>query len=35
MIIGVKDTGCGMDSEIIQGLLSKFAAKSATGTGLG
>jgi hypothetical protein len=24
-----------MDSDIIQGLLSKFAAKSVTGTGLG
>jgi signal transduction histidine kinase len=24
-----------MDSDIMQGLLSKFAAKSATGTGLG
>jgi signal transduction histidine kinase len=35
IIISVKDTVCGMDSDITQGLLSKFADKSATGTGLG
>ena len=35
IIISMKNTDFGMDSDIIQGLLSKLAAKSATGTGLG
>ena len=34
-IISVKDTGQGIDPEILPRLFSKFAAKSETGTGLG
>jgi nitrogen-specific signal transduction histidine kinase len=35
IIIGVKDTGSGIDPEIMPRLFSKFATKSQTGTGLG
>jgi signal transduction histidine kinase len=35
IIISVKDTGQGIDPEILPRLFSKFAAKSETGTGLG
>jgi signal transduction histidine kinase len=35
VIVGVKDTGIGIDSEIIPKLFSKFASKSYQGTGLG
>lgn len=34
-IISIKDTGSGIDPEIIPRLFSKFATKSETGTGLG
>jgi signal transduction histidine kinase len=34
-IVTVKDTGSGIDSEIMPTLFSKFASKSFTGTGLG
>ena len=33
--IGVKDTGMGIDPEILPKLFSRFAAKSFSGTGLG
>ena len=33
--ISVKDTGCGIDSEILPKLFTKFASKSFSGTGLG
>ncbi|MDQ3873766.1 MAG: sensor histidine kinase [Thermoproteota archaeon] len=33
--ISVRDTGAGIDSEIISGLFTKFASKSQRGTGLG
>ncbi len=33
--IGVKDTGIGIDPEILPKLFSRFAAKSFSGTGLG
>jgi signal transduction histidine kinase len=35
VIVGVKDTGRGLDLEIIPNMFSKFATKSDTGTGLG
>jgi signal transduction histidine kinase len=35
IIISVKDTGQGIDPEILPRLFSKFTAKSETGTGLG
>ena len=35
IIISIKDTGCGIDPEIMPRLFSKFATKSQTGTGLG
>ena len=35
VIITVKDTGVGIDSEILPRLFSKFATKSEKGTGLG
>jgi signal transduction histidine kinase len=35
VIISVKDTGSGIDSEIFPRLFSKFASKSSRGTGLG
>jgi len=35
IVIGVKDTGTGIDPEILPKLFSKFAAKSFSGTGLG
>jgi signal transduction histidine kinase len=35
VIISVKDTGSGIDSEIFPRLFSKFASKSSQGTGLG
>jgi two-component system, OmpR family, sensor histidine kinase VicK len=35
VIVGVKDTGTGIDSEILPRLFSKFASKSSKGTGLG
>jgi len=34
-IVSVKDTGAGIDSEVIPRLFTKFASKSQTGTGLG
>jgi len=34
-IISIKDTGTGIDSEILPKLFSKFASKSFQGTGLG
>jgi signal transduction histidine kinase len=34
-IISVKDTGTGIDSDIMSRLFTKFASKSQTGTGLG
>lgn len=34
-IVSVKDTGTGIDSEVIPRLFTKFASKSQTGTGLG
>ena len=33
--VSVKDTGSGIDPEIIPRLFTKFATKSTTGTGLG
>jgi signal transduction histidine kinase len=35
IIVGVKDTGTGIDSDIMPRLFSKFATKSDKGTGLG
>jgi two-component system, OmpR family, sensor histidine kinase VicK len=35
IIVSIKDTGSGIDSEIMPRLFSKFATKSQTGTGLG
>jgi signal transduction histidine kinase len=35
IVIGIKDTGSGIDSEIMPKLFSKFASKSFSGTGLG
>lgn len=35
IIVSVKDTGIGIDQEIMSRLFSKFASKSFTGTGLG
>ena len=35
VIVSVKDTGTGIDSEILPRLFSKFASKSYKGTGLG
>lgn len=35
VIVSVKDTGEGIDPEILQKLFTKFATKSHTGTGLG
>jgi len=35
VIINIKDTGVGIDPEILPKLFTKFATKSATGTGLG
>jgi two-component system, OmpR family, sensor histidine kinase VicK len=35
VIVSVKDTGSGIDHEILPGLFSKFSAKSYEGTGLG
>jgi signal transduction histidine kinase len=35
VIISTKDTGLGIDSEILPRLFTKFATKSTTGTGLG
>jgi two-component system, OmpR family, sensor histidine kinase VicK len=34
-IVSIKDTGTGIDPEILQKLFSKFASKSFAGTGLG
>jgi signal transduction histidine kinase len=35
VIVSIKDTGKGIDSEIMPRLFRKFATKSETGTGLG
>jgi signal transduction histidine kinase len=35
IIVSIKDTGSGIDPEIMPKLFSKFATKSQTGTGLG
>jgi signal transduction histidine kinase len=35
VVVSVKDTGSGIDSEILPRLFSKFASKSSKGTGLG
>ena len=35
VIVTIKDTGVGIDSEILPRLFTKFATKSQTGTGLG
>jgi signal transduction histidine kinase len=35
MLVSVKDTGKGIDPEIMPRLFTKFATKSVTGTGLG
>jgi signal transduction histidine kinase len=35
VIVKIKDTGTGIDSEILPRLFSKFASKSFEGTGLG
>ncbi|MFL6474586.1 MAG: sensor histidine kinase, partial [Nitrososphaera sp.] len=35
IIVNIKDTGSGIDSEIMPKLFTKFATKSETGTGLG
>jgi signal transduction histidine kinase len=34
-IVSVKDTGTGLDSDIMPQLFTKFVSKSQTGTGLG
>jgi signal transduction histidine kinase len=35
VLVSVKDTGSGIDPEIISRLFTKFTSKSQTGTGLG
>lgn len=35
VLVRIKDTGTGIDSQIMPRLFTKFAAKSETGTGLG
>ena len=35
VIVSIKDTGCGIDNEILLRLFSKFSPKSFEGTGLG
>jgi signal transduction histidine kinase len=35
VIVSIKDTGTGLDPEILPRLYSKFASKSVKGTGLG
>jgi signal transduction histidine kinase len=35
ILVSIKDTGSGIDSEILSRLFTKFATKSETGTGLG
>ncbi len=35
IVVSVKDTGTGIDSEILPRLFTKFGTKSNTGTGLG
>jgi two-component system, OmpR family, sensor histidine kinase VicK len=35
VLVSIKDTGAGIDSEILPRLFTKFATKSETGTGLG
>jgi signal transduction histidine kinase len=35
IVVSIKDTGTGIDPEIIPRLFSKFATKSQSGTGLG
>jgi two-component system, OmpR family, sensor histidine kinase VicK len=35
IVVSVKDTGAGIDSEILPKLFTKFASKSFAGTGLG
>ena len=35
IVISIKDTGAGIDSEILPRLFTKFATTSTTGTGLG
>jgi two-component system sensor histidine kinase VicK len=35
VVISVKDTGHGIDSEILPNLFAKFVTKSENGTGLG
>ena len=35
LIVSVKDTGSGIDPEIMSRLFTKFTTKSQTGTGLG
>jgi signal transduction histidine kinase len=35
ILVSIKDTGAGIDSEILSRLFTKFATKSETGTGLG
>jgi two-component system sensor histidine kinase VicK len=35
VIVSIKDTGTGIDPEILPRLFTKFATKSVTGTGLG
>ena len=35
MIVTVRDTGTGIDKEILPKLFSKFSTRSITGTGLG
>ena len=35
MVVNIKDTGSGIDTEILPKLFTKFVTKSETGTGLG
>ena len=35
VVVSIRDTGSGIDSEILPRLFTKFATKSRTGTGLG
>jgi two-component system sensor histidine kinase VicK len=35
VVVSIKDTGTGIDPEILPRLFTKFATKSITGTGLG